>query len=673
MPPRRNASVIRQTADLGVGPAPAAPALRITAGVPALVYLRVSSKEQEKEGFSIPAQQRLLHEYAEAKGYRIEREFTDIETAKKAGRSGFDEMMRYLKKHKSTRVVIVEKTDRLYRNIRDWVTLDGMNLEIHLVKENAIICEESRSHEKFIHGIKVIMAKNYIDNLSEETRKGMAEKAEQGIWPGAAPFGYLNTVRADGKRIIGVDPEVAPLISRMFKVYAEGGTSMLALSKVVESWGLVGPKTHKRLSVPTIHYTLTNLIYTGEFAWNGRVYKGIHTPLVSRELWDRVQQLLEGRAKTSSRERTREFLFTGLVKCGVCADEGHENRLLIGELQKGKYVYYHCDGCRLKKRATWIREADLDGEIRRALRRLSVDAETLSFVREALHSSHRDQRKHHTEALERLNRQYTAIQTRIETAYDDRLDGRITADLFERKSCEWRTEQARIRRDIERHERADRAYIEEGLALLELSARALTLYDQQSTEERRRLLKFVLWNCRWRADNFEVGWRKPFDRFAECASPPDESDPGIDQEEARFKRKLHETQRSRTTWRADQGLRVFIIVAMRTCSKPEQNVGVESMAATRPRTSVLVRAREWEALIGRLPGVHNRADLAAHLGVSRARVTQALAPLAVGARLLAAMEEAEARGALITNKLWRELSALNEREALAALEGLRAA
>ena len=87
----------------------------------------------------------------------------------------------------------------------------------------------------------------------------------------------------------------------------------------------------------------------------------------------------------------------------------------------------------------------------------------------------------------------------------------------------------------------------------------------------------------------------------------------------------------------------------------------------------MARAREWEALIGRLPGVHNRADLAAHLGVTRARVTQALAPLAVGPRLLAAMEATEARGALITNKLWRELSGLNEREALAALEGLRAA
>ena len=87
----------------------------------------------------------------------------------------------------------------------------------------------------------------------------------------------------------------------------------------------------------------------------------------------------------------------------------------------------------------------------------------------------------------------------------------------------------------------------------------------------------------------------------------------------------------------------------------------------------MARAREWEALIGRLPGVHNRADLAAHLGVTRARVTQALAPLGAGARLLAAMDAAEERGAIITNGVWKELAGLPEREALAALEGLRAA
>ena len=75
------------------------------------------------------------------------------------------------------RIILVKKTDRLYRNLKDWVTLDELDLEIHLVKENIILSSDSRSSEKFMHGIKVLMAKNFIDNLSEEVKKGMLEKA----------------------------------------------------------------------------------------------------------------------------------------------------------------------------------------------------------------------------------------------------------------------------------------------------------------------------------------------------------------------------------------------------------------------------------------------------------------------------------------------------------------
>ena len=89
-------------------------------------------------------------------------------------------------------ILLVEKTDRLYRNLKDWVTIDDLNLDIHFVKENVILSKDSRSSENFMHGIKVLMAKNYIDNLSEETKKGMVEKAEQGIYPSFAPLGYIN-------------------------------------------------------------------------------------------------------------------------------------------------------------------------------------------------------------------------------------------------------------------------------------------------------------------------------------------------------------------------------------------------------------------------------------------------------------------------------------------------
>jgi len=106
-------------------------------------------------------------------------EYVDVETAKQTGRTAFGEMVDYLKAHPAVRVMLVEKTDRLHHNLKDWGTVDELDVEIHFPKEGVVLSRESRSSEKFMHGIKVLMAKNYIDNLSEEARKGMQEKAEQ--------------------------------------------------------------------------------------------------------------------------------------------------------------------------------------------------------------------------------------------------------------------------------------------------------------------------------------------------------------------------------------------------------------------------------------------------------------------------------------------------------------
>src|SRR6266513_3235312 len=194
--------------------------------IQAVSYSRVSSKDQEKEGYSIPAQQKLETNYAAEHGFAVVREFIDVETAKRAGRTGFGQMVEYFRKNRSCRVLLVEKTDRLYRNFRDYVTLDELDVQIHFVKENGILSRDSRSSEKFIQGIKVLMAKNYIDNLSEEARKGMQEKAEQGIWPTKCPLGYRNVTGADGKKIIATDPAIAPLIIKLFEWYARGDISL---------------------------------------------------------------------------------------------------------------------------------------------------------------------------------------------------------------------------------------------------------------------------------------------------------------------------------------------------------------------------------------------------------------------------------------------------------------
>jgi DNA invertase Pin-like site-specific DNA recombinase len=113
-------------------------------GTRAVIYARVSSKEQQEGGFSIPAQLKLLRDYALTQGFSVAREFTDAETAKCSGRTAFREMLAHLKRS-SCRVILVEKTDRLYRNLPDYSTLDGLDLEIHLVKEAVILSRDSKS------------------------------------------------------------------------------------------------------------------------------------------------------------------------------------------------------------------------------------------------------------------------------------------------------------------------------------------------------------------------------------------------------------------------------------------------------------------------------------------------------------------------------------------------
>ena len=260
-----------------------APAFKDRAAARAIqvvLYARVSSKDQEKEGFSIPAQLRLLRDYATSKGFVIAEEFTDVETAKASGRTNFNQMLLYLKKRQAVcRTILVEKTDRLYRNIKDYATIDEFDVEVHFVKENEIISRSSRSNEQFVHGIKVLMARNYSQNLGEETVKGMTEKACAGIYPSCAPVGYRNADGPCGKRIIVPDPDEASVITELFGRFAAGRHSLKALVRECNDEGL--KLRGRKLYSSIVHQILRKRLYSGDFDWDGATYTGSHEPLVS--------------------------------------------------------------------------------------------------------------------------------------------------------------------------------------------------------------------------------------------------------------------------------------------------------------------------------------------------------------------------------------------------------
>ncbi len=472
-------------------------------GVKAVLYARVSSREQEK-GFSIDAQKDLLRDHASKpdQGMLIVKEFVDIETAKVVGRTQFGQMLVYLKSHCDVRHILVEKTDRLYRNFRDYLTIEDLGVVIHLVKENEVLSKDSRSNAKLFHGFKVLMAKNYIDNLSEEVIKGMDRKAAEGEWPTKAPIGY---VRNTATHKIDVDPDRAPLIRRLFEAYATGQYSLKTLVDYAAHSGLRTVKGN-RINKAGIYRILTNIIYTGKFIYKGKPIKGIHDVIVSRELFLDVQNRLSSGHTTDRTRHTNPF--RGLVKCHRCGCS------LTPDTKKGKYVYYRCTEHKgpCKNSISEKKLSELLGDV---VGRIHIPEEAAEALRTALKDSHADKERFNQEAIKSLRQEYDRVKNRLEVAYNDKLDGQIDAKLWQKKSTEFNTKLIQIEADLQSHRKANESYLELGGNVIDLARRAHDLYQRQDNWERRRLLDYVVSQCTYEDGTLHVTYRKPFNWFAE--------------------------------------------------------------------------------------------------------------------------------------------------------------
>jgi site-specific DNA recombinase len=373
----------------------------------AITYTRVSSREQQQEGFSLEAQSKTLTDYASRKQYNVVRMREDVETAKKSGRTQFNEMVKWLKRNRSCRVLLVEKTDRPYRNLRDAGTLEDLDIEIHLVKEGQIVSKDSKSQAKFMHGMNLVMAKHYSDNLREEVKKGMREKASQGTFPGLAPFGYLNN---KGERTIDVDPVCSPMVTQLFDLYATGAHTLSTLRKFLKT------EYGKTMSKANVHLVLQNKFYTGTFKWGGETFTGTHPLFINPKTFAKVQAVMEGhnRPKYSKRDAA----LRGLLNC---ANDGCQ---LTVDIQKEKYVYYRCTGHKGKCDLPRFREEDLTNRLGESIKGLQVPPEVVTRVVAMLKVDEASASGKANAERTRLESRLTAVRNRIDAAYIDKLDGR---------------------------------------------------------------------------------------------------------------------------------------------------------------------------------------------------------------------------------------------------------
>ena len=455
----------------------------------AFLYVRVSSQRQE-EGYSLDAQERNGDGYAARKGIEIVRRWVVQESAKNDDRKAFAEMIRLAKADSNVTILLFEKTDRFTRNFMDLVRLyELMNdhgKEVHFFSTGLVLNKNSRSSEKLRLDMEVVFARNYVNNLSEEVKKGMAEKLKAGGFPGMAPIGYLNNLESHE---IEPDPEQAALVRRLFEFYATGRYTITDLTKLAKKQGLQYRRSAKTIGRSAVYHTLTNPVYYGMIRWKGESIVGRHEPLITRKLFERVQDIL-GR---ETRPRSKKFAFRGLGECGHCGSsitaETKTKKLKNGKALR--YVYYHCTGHRNAGKVctgSYIREERLIECLGEPLKSFKIDLGVFREIKQALRESFGAEQHFHKERMTALQGELTKIKNRIEQAYNDRLDGVLTPQEFTEKASAWRSRQVEIHNEVSAHHKADMSYLEEGSRVLDLGQRAYEIYSRETDNDSRRKL-----------------------------------------------------------------------------------------------------------------------------------------------------------------------------------------
>ncbi len=332
------------------------------------LYARKSTDVEDKQVLSIDAQLSELRSLAKREGLEIAAELVEKQSAKMPGRPVFNDMIRRIIAGEAQGIVCW-KIDRLARN-----PVDGGQIS-WLLQQSVI--EHIQTHDRsflpadnvLMMSVELGMANQYIRDLSANTKRGQREKARRGEYPGLAPLGYINNPRT--KRV-EVDRRKAPAIRAAFELYAENKSRFEDMAVYLYERGVRTKKINKSgssgdkpLKKDSIKKMLTNPFYYGHFEYAGEIYKGVHTPLVSKQLFDRVQDVLEMRGRQRHKLKNEPQPFCGIMRCGECG--GMITGEVITKHQKNgnvhRYVYYRCTKKRGLCSQSYIREETLSVQL----------------------------------------------------------------------------------------------------------------------------------------------------------------------------------------------------------------------------------------------------------------------------------------------------------------------
>jgi site-specific DNA recombinase len=443
-------------------------------------YIRVSTAKQGEKGVSLQEQKSAILEYAQRYGLTLIEWFEERESAAKRGRAVFTQMMKQLRSGR-VRGVIIHKIDRSARNLKDWADLGELidaGVEVHFANESLDL---NTRGGRLSADIQAVVAADYIRNLREETRKGFYGRLKQGFYPLPAPVGYLDRGKAKTKE---VDPERAPLVTKLFMLYGTGNYSLHRLLAESGSWGLRNRRGQK-ITLTGLSTILNNPFYTGmiRVRRTGELFPGNHQPLVAKSLFDCVQSILRG--KTVTRAVYHNFAFRKIVRCGLCG------YTLIGELQKG-HVYYRCQ--RRSCPTTTIREEKIDSAVSPFVGKLVFDPDELSYISGWMEEARAHDHTRLQQEVHNARTQLDNIRARIGRLTDALIEGSIDSATFELRKALLLGDEQRMREKIHELEAGNGGPLQRLERFLELVKNMPIAYENANPDEKRDLIKNLFSN-----------------------------------------------------------------------------------------------------------------------------------------------------------------------------------
>ncbi len=421
----------------------------------AVIYIRVSTEEQEKEGFSVETQTNTCLGFAQREGYSVKKIY--VEEGLSAGNLNRPEAQKLLKFCDSAKnniqAIIVWRLDRLSRfNVDYHGTIRPIliNRDIKLLSATEINADTIEG--EYLRNIIMCNAEYELNLIRFRTKENMKTIAASGRLPAKAPIGYLNiskdrkSVSPDNKSKIVVDENNAKYIKRAFELYATGMYSFNSLGDYLYQEGFRHPKTGEKYPARKFEWMLHNPFYMGRFIWCGEMYEGTHTPLISKELFYKVQAMFEGIDRTKKHDV--QFAYTGLIKCAACGCY-ITAEFKRGKNKKGHYVYYHCSNRKFKhKKVKCYREEYFDNTFYNILETIHLDKNHIERLRFLASDYLKEFSEYEKETTAAIRKQIDILTKRIKNSYIDKLEGRLPACMsdeeFNTMHREWQEEKDKL-------------------------------------------------------------------------------------------------------------------------------------------------------------------------------------------------------------------------------------